>query len=336
MKKQPALLSPFLTTALATSAFTQPGGGGDGGGKPNWSNRNSTKEQETEDVSNAQLVDLTSKLTLTGPQKAAVKSTLDAQLAAPKKEKLPRDETKDKSKALKEAACDKIRTLLTPTQQKIFDKSFKKSGKKEKEKRSIGSSPRPNTGRYSSPARVILAVARAPEGVVALQFHRNTAVSQPKSTGELDQMKKHLVLSAAILATALMASTAFAQVTTTSAATTPATATNPAKKAKGSGSAAAAKADRELAELTQTLTLTNDQQAKIKPILADEASKIHGGMKAATGPDADAAKARNKAIRDDANKRINALLTPDQQKLFAESSKKEGSKKSAPVAPSAS
>jgi hypothetical protein len=149
-------------------------------------------------------------------------------------------------------------------------------------------------------------------------------------------MKKHLALSAAILATALMASTAFAQVTTSSAATTPATASQPAKKAKGSGGAAAAKADKELAELTQTLTLTNDQQAKIKPILADEASKIHGGMKAATGPDADAAKARNKAIRDDANKRINALLTSDQQKLFAESSKKERSKKSAPAAPSAS
>jgi len=149
-------------------------------------------------------------------------------------------------------------------------------------------------------------------------------------------MKKHLALSAAILATALMASTAFAQDTTTSAATTPATATTPAKKAKGSGGAAAAKADKELAELTQTLTLTNDQQAKIKPILADEASKIHGGKKAAAGPDADAAKARNKAIRDDANKQINALLTPDQQKLFAESSKKEGSKKSAPAAPPAS
>jgi hypothetical protein len=311
MKKQPALLFPFLATGLATSAVTQPGGGGgSGSGESNWSNQNGTKEQETEDVSNPQL-------------------------AAAKKEKLPTDETKDKSKVLKEAAYDKIRTLLTSNQQEIFDKSFKDRQEGKRKGRSTGRSPRPNTGRYSSPARVILAVAPAPTGV-ALQFHRNTGISQPKSTGELHQMKKHLALSAAILGTALMASTAFAQVTTTSAASTPATATNPAKKAKGSGGAAAAKADRELADLTQTLTLTNDQQAKIKPILADEASKIHGGMKAATGPDADAAKARNKAIRDDANKRINALLTPDQQKLFAESSKKERSKKSEPAAPSAS
>ena len=115
MKKQPALLFPFLATGPATSAVTQPGGGGGGGsGKSNWSNQNGTKEQETEDVSNVQL-------------------------AAVKKEKLTTDETKDKSKVLKEAAYDKIRTLLTSNQQEIFDKSFKdrQEGKRPEEARAL-------------------------------------------------------------------------------------------------------------------------------------------------------------------------------------------------------
>ena len=86
------------------------------------------------------------------------------------------------------------------------------------------------------------------------------------------------------------------------------------------------------------MTLTDDQQAKIKPILADEATKIHAtkGKKSDAAATADDSKAKTKAIRDDANKQIRALLTPDQQKLFDASSKKEGGKKSAPPATKAS
>ncbi len=144
-------------------------------------------------------------------------------------------------------------------------------------------------------------------------------------------MKKHLALITVSFAVILMASSAIAQ-DTTPTATTPTT-TAPAKAKKGkssSGGASAGKAEADLANLTKTLTLTDDQQAKIKPILFDESAKIHA-TKAASKGSTDDSKAKNKVIREDANKQIRALLTPDQQKLF-DGSKKEGGKKSAPAA----
>ena len=106
MKKQTALFALLLATALmATNAVAQRGGGGGGGGnggggggKSNSANKESTKDQKTQDASNAELEDLTSKLTLTDPQKAQVKTILggrDTQLEALKKEKLPKDERMD-------------------------------------------------------------------------------------------------------------------------------------------------------------------------------------------------------------------------------------------------
>ena len=140
MKKHAALISLVLATALAaTNAVAQKGGGGGGGGgggKSGGSGKESTKEQKTADNSNAELEDLSSRLTLTDPQKAQVKSALDArdaQLAALKKDKLPTDESMEKSTTIKEAANDKIRTLLTPAQQVIFDKTTKKHGGKKKD-----------------------------------------------------------------------------------------------------------------------------------------------------------------------------------------------------------
>jgi Spy/CpxP family protein refolding chaperone len=145
-------------------------------------------------------------------------------------------------------------------------------------------------------------------------------------------MKKHLALFAALFAIVLMTSSAIAQDSTPAAtATTPATTTKAAKKGKSSGGGASGRADAELADLTKSLTLTDDQQAKIKPIFTDESAKIHAAKKGSTGS-ADDSKAKNKVIRDDANKQIRALLTPDQQKIFDASSKKEGGKKSEPAA----
>src|ERR1035437_2662976 len=63
----------------------------------------------------------------------------------------------------------------------------------------------------------------------------------------------------------------------------------------------------------------------------DESAKIRASKKASTGASADDSKAKSKVIREDANKQIRALLTPDQQKIFDASSKKEGGKKSAPA-----
>jgi Spy/CpxP family protein refolding chaperone len=140
MKKKFAISSLLLAAILmATNAVAQKGGGGGGGGggnKSGGSKNSGSKDQKTADTSNAELEDLTSKLTLTDPQKAQVKSILDgrdSQLAALKKEKLPKDESKSKSKEIKDTANDKIRAILTPDQQKIFDKTVKK-GNKNKDK----------------------------------------------------------------------------------------------------------------------------------------------------------------------------------------------------------
>jgi hypothetical protein len=152
MRKQQAVFSMLLALALlVTNAVAQKGGGGGGGGgggkssKSSDGEKESTKAQKAADTSNAELEDLSSKLTLTDPQKAQVKSILDgrdAQMAALKKEKLSKDESKDKSKAIKDAANDKIRTLLTPDQQATFDGTKKKGGKKNKDE---ATAPAPTT-----------------------------------------------------------------------------------------------------------------------------------------------------------------------------------------------
>jgi len=147
-------------------------------------------------------------------------------------------------------------------------------------------------------------------------------------------MKKHLALFAAFFAVVLMASTAIAQTTDTTSTAPAATTATKAKKTKGGGGGASAKADSDLANLTKTLALTDDQQAKIKPILADESAKIRASKKANASATPEDSKAKSKVIRDDANQQIRALLTPDQQKTFDSTSKKEGGKKPA-AAPAA-
>lgn len=152
-------------------------------------------------------------------------------------------------------------------------------------------------------------------------------------------MKKYVAFFAVTFAIILTASSAIAQDTsTTTTGTTPAATT--AKRAKSGGKkASSSRADQELANLTKQLNLTDDQQAKIKPILTDESEQIHKSKKATTGT-ADDAKAASKKIREDAKTRIRAVLTPDQQKIYDASSKKgssdsttkkHGGKKTAPA-----
>ena len=143
-------------------------------------------------------------------------------------------------------------------------------------------------------------------------------------------MKKYFALSA-ILAASLFASVALAQDTSTTTLSTAPTKSSTTSKKSKSGGAAANKADSELASLTKDLTLTDDQQAKIKPILLDEHSKISAARKGSSNS-ADDQKAKTKAIRDSANQQIRALLTPDQQKLFDASAKSHASKKAVPAA----
>jgi Spy/CpxP family protein refolding chaperone len=126
-------------------------------------------------------------------------------------------------------------------------------------------------------------------------------------------MKKYFALFAAVLVGMLMVSSGIAQDTTAGSASS--TTGKAAKKGKAAGGRASHKADAELAELTKTLNLTEDQQAKIKPILTDQSAKIRAEKKGASIT-AEEAKEKHKEIRNTANREIRDLLTPDQQKLF--------------------
>jgi periplasmic protein CpxP/Spy len=69
--------------------------------------------------------------------------------------------------------------------------------------------------------------------------------------------------------------------------------------------------------LSKQLNLTDDQKAKVKPILEDEAKQ----MKAAredTSLSQDQKRDKMKQIHETANSQINDILTPDQQKKFAQ------------------
>ena len=70
-----------------------------------------------------------------------------------------------------------------------------------------------------------------------------------------------------------------------------------------------------LEKLTQDLGLTADQQAKIKPILEDEAQKIKALHKD-TSLAKDQMRPKIKEIRDAADTAIKALLTPEQVTKF--------------------
>ena len=146
-------------------------------------------------------------------------------------------------------------------------------------------------------------------------------------------MKNRIALSSLLLAIALTTGSAFAQDTTAPATTTPVPTT--AKKSKSSGAKKiSGRADTELADLNTQLNLTDDQQAKIKPIITDELDKVHSAKMAKTGS-ADDSKADTRKIRDDANQQIRALLTPDQQKTFDATPKKAKKSKDAAPAPTA-
>ena len=141
-------------------------------------------------------------------------------------------------------------------------------------------------------------------------------------------MKKLLAIFPILLGLVLVVPHAAAQDASSATPATTATtkATKTTKKAK-SGGASAAKADSDLADLDTRLTLTDDEKAKIKPILEDETAKIHTIKMAKTGTPDDQ-KAKTKVIRDAANTQIRAVLTPDQQKAF-DNAPKKGSKKAA-------
>jgi Spy/CpxP family protein refolding chaperone len=142
-------------------------------------------------------------------------------------------------------------------------------------------------------------------------------------------MKKLYAIFPILLAAALVVPHAPAQ---NPSSTTPTadTSTTKVKKSKSSGTRkTSGRADSELADLSTKLNLTDDQKAKIRPILDDKVAKIHTVKMDKTGS-ADDQKAKNKVIRESSDAQVRALLTPDQQKTFDETSKKGGKKKDAP------
>lgn len=77
-------------------------------------------------------------------------------------------------------------------------------------------------------------------------------------------------------------------------------------------------ADALLAKMTETLTLTDEQQKKIKPILDDMVEKIRALRQGKTENAADT-REKLKSIREDTRAKVEAILTAEQKKKFAES-----------------
>jgi Spy/CpxP family protein refolding chaperone len=83
------------------------------------------------------------------------------------------------------------------------------------------------------------------------------------------------------------------------------------------GPAAQRPAREFMQELSEKLNLTDAQKAAIKPILATEANEIKAVHQDGSLSN-EQKEAKVKEIRDNGREKINALLTPEQQKTFAE------------------
>ena len=78
---------------------------------------------------------------------------------------------------------------------------------------------------------------------------------------------------------------------------------------------ASASPDAHLQMLSEKLNLTEDQKAKLKPILQDQAQQLKAIRDdASLSPEQKTAK--KKALHDTMHDQINAVLTPDQQEKF--------------------
>lgn len=74
--------------------------------------------------------------------------------------------------------------------------------------------------------------------------------------------------------------------------------------------------DRQLAHLTQALSLTTDQQTQIKPLLVERQQKMQALMQDQSVSQEDR-RAQMRSISEGTNNSIKALLTEDQKQKFA-------------------
>jgi Spy/CpxP family protein refolding chaperone len=76
-------------------------------------------------------------------------------------------------------------------------------------------------------------------------------------------------------------------------------------------------AGRRLGHLTRRLNLTQEQQASLKPIFADEAKQIEA-LRQDTSLTLEQRRAKIHELRQNTNSQITSVLTPEQQKLWEE------------------
>jgi Spy/CpxP family protein refolding chaperone len=75
--------------------------------------------------------------------------------------------------------------------------------------------------------------------------------------------------------------------------------------------------DEVVQKLGEKLNLTDDQKEQIKPIIADRQQKLQALRSDSSGRRRQKAR-QAKSILEDSDKKIKAILTPDQQKQYAE------------------
>lgn len=83
--------------------------------------------------------------------------------------------------------------------------------------------------------------------------------------------------------------------------------------------------EAHLQMLSEKLNLTEDQKAKLKPILLDQAQQMKA-VRDDTSLTPEQKAAKKKAIHETTHDQINAVLTPEQQEKFKEM-KQEGMEK---------
>lgn len=90
--------------------------------------------------------------------------------------------------------------------------------------------------------------------------------------------------------------------------------------------------ESRLEEMSKQLNLTDDQKAKLKPILQDEEQQLQAVYND-TSLSHEQKMAKAKEIREAHKSQINNVLTPDQQKNWEEMKKKPREKKSEAPSP---
>ena len=101
------------------------------------------------------------------------------------------------------------------------------------------------------------------------------------------------------------------------AASIPARAQDQDAQSQSTGARQMPSPDDVVQRLGEKLTLSDDQKAQIKPIIADRQQKMQA-LRSDTSLRRGQKGRQMKSILEDSDKKINAILTPDQQKQYAE------------------